>query len=289
MKNFIKSNYNISIDKIYKNNNHYFFYSNSEKIYILKVSDNKKRLDALIELSNELYKYNYEISTFIKNNKNEYYTKYDNKYIVLLKYNDILNDKLEFKDLKIHKLDKYLDDYKIVDHFKNEIDELEQEIIEYNKEFPLIQRSINYFIGMSENAIQLLNDVNINNNYLCHDIKIKNCNKIEFNNPFNLIRTNYLYDYANYFKHCFYYAIIDYDELYYFIKRRDKEELIIFFGLMLYQKEYFEDVKDIFKEKIDEEVINIYINKIDQYKELLKYIKNSVNIREINEIEWLDR
>ena len=85
-----------------------------------------------------------------------------------------------------------------------------------------------------------------------------------------------MYDYANYFKYKFYYETINYDELYYLIKNSNINDLILFFGLMLYQEEYFNLVKQILLDKQNEEDLNIYINHISDYKELLLYIKDSI-------------
>ena len=211
--------------------------------------------------------------------------------IILLKYNDIIKDRIEFNDIFYYHIENnLLLNYDILNHFKNQIDVLEKEIQEYNKEHSLIQKSIDYFIGISENAIQLLSDININYDSICHNIGLTNYNKVEYNNPFNYIKANIMYDYANYFKYKFYYETINYDELYYLIKNSNINDLILFFGLMLYQEEYFNLVKQILLDKQNEVDLNIYINHISDYKELLLYIKDSIrNVDKIREIEWLDK
>ena len=291
MKKFIKTYYNINVEKIYKNKNNYFFYSGNDLIYIIKTDKNKEELDNLVSISNSIYHKNNNTSTFLLNKEGNYYTKYDGSYLVLLKYNDIIKDRIEFNDIFYYHIENnLLLNYDILNHFKNQIDVLEKEIQEYNKEHSLIQKSIDYFIGISENAIQLLSDININYDSICHNIGLTNYNKVEYNNPFNYIKANIMYDYANYFKYKFYYETINYDELYYLIKNSNINDLILFFGLMLYQEEYFNLVKQILLDKQNEEDLNIYINHISDYKELLLYIKDSIrNVDKIREIEWLDK
>jgi hypothetical protein len=291
MKNFIKSNYNINVDKIYDKNSNYFFYSGNELVFIIKTNKSEKELDDLVNVSNTLFLKYKKASTFLLNKEGKYYTKYERYYIVLLKYNDIIRDKIEYCDIVNYNInDDLLISYNIINTFKEEIDILERKMQEYNKEYPLVQKSINYYIGMSENAIQLLNNIEITSNSICHNLKLSNYNKVEYNNPFNFIKTNIMYDYANYFKYKFYYETINYDELYYFIRNCDKKSLMIFWGLMLYQKEYFDVVKDILLDKTKEDELNIYINNVNKYKELLIFIKdNCRNINEIKEIEWLDK
>ncbi len=291
MKKFIKTYYNINVEKIYKNKNNYFFYSGNDLIYIIKTDKNKEELDNLVNISNSIYHKNNNTSTFLLNKEGNYYTKYDGSYLVLLKYNDIIKDRIEFNDIFYYPIENnLLLNYDILNHFKNQIDVLEKEIQEYNKEHSLIQKSIDYFIGISENAIQLLSDINISYDSICHNIGLTNYNKVEYNNPFNYIKANIMYDYANYFKYKFYYETINYDELYYLIKNSNINDLILFFGLMLYQEEYFNLVKQILLDKQNEEDLNIYINHISDYKELLLYIKDSIrNVDKIREIEWLDK
>ena len=292
MKNFIKANYNMYPNKIYKKNNIYFFFSENEKIIIIKTNKDNKYLDNLVKISNQIYNNGILVSTFILNNNNEYYTKKDNDYIVLLKYNDVNVDDLNIKDIIKYNINDELNLEKLdlVKEMEKKIDTLESEMTEYNKEYPIIQESLNYFIGLSENAIQMLKNININNNSLAHNIEVDKFNIYELNNPFNLIVSNKMYDVALYFKYKFYNDYIDYDELYNILINNKKEDLICFYALMLYQKEYFDDVKQVLLNKKDEKTLLNYINNINKYKELLKYIKNSLhNINEILELEWIDK
>ena len=189
MKNFIKSNYNMYPKTIYKKNNIYFFFSENEKIIIVKTNKDSKYLDNLVKISNQIYNNGVLVSTFILNINNEYYTKKENDYIALLKYNDINVDELNIKDvIKYNIKDELnLEKLDLIKEMEKKIDTLESEMTEYNKEYPIIQESLNYFIGLSKNAIQMLKNININNNSLAHNISIDKFNVYELNNPFNLI------------------------------------------------------------------------------------------------------
>lgn len=292
MKNFIKSNYNIYPKKIYKKGNSYFFFSNNEKIFILKTFKDEKYLKKIIDLSNDIYKNNIYISTFLLNVEGKFYTKKDDYYIILLKYNDISCDEIILNDIKTNEIinDIQIDKYNLINNFEKEIDSLEKEMTEYNKEFLIIQKSIDYFIGLSENGIQLLKMIKLKEENLCHNLNIEKYNKYEFNNPFNLIKTNKMYDYACYFKYKFYDKSIDYEELYKITINSNKEDLICFYACLLYQKEYFDCVKEILLDKKEEKELEKYINEVNNYKELLKYIKNILkHISEIQQIEWIDK
>lgn len=291
MKNFIKTNYNIYPKKIYKKDNIYFFFSSNEKIVIVKTDKDKNYLSNLANISNELYRNGIMVHTFLLNINGEYYTKNENEYIVLLKINNNSNV-VTLKDINKYDINNSfnLEKIDIVNEMEKKIDTLEKEMTDYNKEYPIIQESINYFIGLSENAIQMIKTINIYNNSIIHIISLDKYNSYEFNNPFNLKLGNKMYDYALYFKNKFYNEYINYDELFKVIKSNSKEDLICFYCFMLYQKEYFDCVKEILLNRIEEKSIYKYINKIKEYKELLKYIKDNLqNINEIMELEWIDK
>ena len=292
MKNFIKSKYNLNPLKIYKKNNYYFFFSNNDKIYIIKSQKSKDYLDKLVKIKNDLYNNGILISTFIINNNGEYYTKKGNEYIVLLKYNDI-----SANDITLNDLNKYfainhrdLESNNLAKEWENTIDTIENEMSEYNKEYSLVQESLNYFVGISENAIQMIKEVNFSTNNISHKININNFNRFELNNPFNLINSNKMYDISNYIKYNFYNYTIDYNELHEIINKSSKDDIVVLFCLLLYQEEYFEIVKKILLGKTDEKELNKYINRVNDYKSLLRYIKNSLhNVSIFNGLEWIDK
>ena len=293
MKNFIKKNYNLNPKKIYKKNNQYFFFSNSEKIYIIKTKKDKNELNKLFQLSNELYKYNVPVMTFILNNNGEYLCKKDSDSIILLKNNTINdNENITLDDIFKYNINTdIIKEYNIVSEWEKNIDDLENEMTEYNKEFPTIQNSLDYFIGLSENAIQLIKNIKIINNSLGHNLYLNEYNKENYNNPLNIIKTNRMYDISKYLKYKFYFDVINYDELYYVIKNNinDIDNLIFFFSAMLYQDDYFECVKNILNGISEEKELLIYIKNINKYEELLKYIKDNLhNIKYIEDITWLD-
>ncbi len=291
MKNFIKANYNIYPSKIFKNGNKYFFFSGNEKIFIIKLNKSNN-INEKINISNRLYGLGIPVSTFLLNNKKEYVCKKDDYYIMLLKYNDITDNQIYLED--IYKYDKAFNDinkFNIIQYWEETIDSIEMELTEYNKEYPLLQQSIDYFIGLSENAIELLNHINYSNNSLGHLINIDEYNRENYSNPLNIIKTNKMYDISQYYKYHFYNNSINYDELYVILNNiKDTSDLIFFYASMLFQENYFNCVKEIILNKKKEEDLYRYINNIKNYKELLKYIKSILhNISHINDIEWLDK
>ena len=192
MKNFIFLNYNIEVDKIY--NNKYFFI-NDEKIYIIETDKKEKDIDYLGILSNELFLHGIKVNTFIINNEKKYFTKKDNINIVLLRVNEYEND-LDINDIiRFQNINTNLESTNIINKWTTIVDDLENELVDYNDEYPLIQNSIDYFIGMAENAISLLNNHKdkIVNDSIGHINNYKEFNKCILNNPFNFIKINKMF------------------------------------------------------------------------------------------------
>lgn len=288
MINFLNREYNIKIDKIYKKDNELYFFYDNNKYYIKEYIN-----DEIIKVSNIVSNY-YKINTFILNNNKEYKTKYNNKYICLIKVNDIEENTLKLNDIKdFNKITtKNLNNIKIPlynprNNFKIEIDNIEELILELNKEYSLIQESINYFIGLAETSVTLLNNEKI----IMDRIGINN--KVNYKNyldPYNYIKTDNMYNISNYIKYKFYYEEIDYAELNSILLNNNEHENILLFSYLMYPNNYFKDIKYIINNDIKdyENILNMYINKINSYENLLKYCKKVLkNIKKIQLISWI--
>lgn len=283
-------NYGIRIDKIFEKDGRKYFFKDNTKYYIYEDIKDDKYVDNLFNITNNMYYNNIDVNTFILNKENKFITKKGNNKICILKVNDLE------KDLTLQYLKKFefynnnLNDYDIVEEWKNTIDNLEKEMIEYNKEFQIIQNSINYFIGMGENAISLLNtyknEITINNNSIGHKIE-KNC--ININNPFNFIKTNRMYNLANYIKFNFYNGTINYDIIDSIINNINNEyESVFLFSNLIYPSFYFNIVKEVLRKNRNEEYLNIFIKNRKRYNDLLVYIQNRFkNVKEIALISWI--
>ena len=293
MKNFIYFNYGFYPKIIYKRNNEEFFFINDEKIYIKRFRDDIKKLEEIYNISNRLYNQKILVNTLIHNKQKQYYTKRDNENIILLRVNEIEIDKIELKDIEKYNVEiNSLEEFDLIEYYKNKIDELELRMIEFNKEYKIIQESINYFIGMGENAIQLLSNYydKGKNNHLSHNIKLKDYSIKELNNPLNIIKTNKYYNISNYIKYKFYNYELDYDELYSILKECNEYEGIIFFTSIMFPKEYFEIVEEIINETTEEKEINNIIKRIDEYSYLINFCRKClIYIEDIKLINWLDK
>ena len=287
MKNFILLNYNIEVDKIYSDK---YFFVNDEKIYIIRTNKKDKEIDYLASLSNELFLNGIKVNTFIINNEKKYFTKKDNINIVLLRVNEYENDFNINDIIRFQNINSDLENVNIIDKWSKTIDDLENELVDYNEEYQLIQNSIDYFIGMGENAISLLNNHKdkIVNDSIGHLINYKVFNKCILNNPFNFIKINKMYDIANYIKYKLLTNRIDYDEIDIIINNNSDIENIYLFSCMMFPNIYFDLVNNIIKENETEETLNKIINIIKDHRILLINMQNSMkNVKDVKLITWL--
>ena len=284
IKNEIQDNYNLKIDKIYKNENESYFFVNDKKIYIKSVGEsNEKEIDELIKLTNDLYSKNKPTETFLINRQGKHTIKHKNRKMALLmankaentvlNYNDIIAGTIEIKDHTIKNYDIYNEWKKIIDNF-------EENIVKYNKEFQLIMKYANYYIGLAENAIQLLGETKATketDKYLGRLIKENKYNYKNYVDPFAYIKTLKLYDVANYFKYKLYIDEIDYEELESAKKNlEDEDDKKIFLSIVVFPTEAFERMNKILEEKMDEKAIVENVKRIKKTEQFILYIQNRV-------------
>lgn len=277
MKNIIKELYNINVDRIY---NHYFFYKD-EKILIIEFDKDDKKIGELVKITNYLYQNKIKVNTFLKNKNESFYFLKNEKYYSLLKIND-REIKINEKDLIKIIVKEGIDEYNIISEIEENIQKIEEKHNDY--EIKYMKECLNYYLGLSENSLILLNEYKENNNFLNHKTRMIKYNKEEFYNPKNFIKTNYTYDLSNYIKYNFFTNEIDYDNIYnMLVKIDDENDQIFLYSMLLYPNYFFESI-----EEMNENYIKFYIKKIDKYEEMLSFVKNIYKKNQyIQKINWL--
>lgn len=295
MKETIKFYYDTYIKELYEINNGYYFYLNNYKYYFIEFNRDIREIDILFKLSNELYNKNILVDTFILNKDNKVLTNIQNKNYVLLRVNSIENDKYNLKDIiKFNNL--YTSNTKIEPWstlWINKIDTFEEKISELNNDYPIIQSSFDYYIGLAENAISYVNDTFIEENNFKINLnhkRIKGAYQGYVNNPLTFTFDYRVRDIAEYIKYNYFNNTINYDEIEEVILNSDlnKGELRLLVGRLLYPSYYLDTIKDIFIYEKNEEELNKYINKINDYELFLQDIYITIKRKyEIPPIEWL--
>ena len=288
MKNFIFLHYNIYIDKIYLNKRNKYFYYNNKKIYIIEYSGEVNYLKELFYLCVTISKKGFCIDQFIFNNDGLFYTKKDSFYVILLEDNskpELSIDTFNYF-FNIHSNLKQIN---IVEEWEKEVDAIEKEIIEYNDEFKNVKKSVDYFIGLAENAIQLMMKIKvISYDSIGHIIDYNLFNERVISNPFLFIKTNKMYDISNYIKFRFYTNTLNLEELEEVIKKNSVDDNIYLYSSLMYPNLYFDLIKKIILLEEPEEKISIFISNIERYDRLLLYLQKKMNnVNEIKQINWL--
>ena len=290
MKNSINLNYGINVDKMYLKNDYNFFFYNNTKVYIYEVDENNN-INEIINLSNKMFKKNIKVNTFILNKNNDYFSHFNSKTYILLKENSL--EDISLKSIKtISKNDNKLSNFDIIKEWEKEVNVIEKELLETNDEFLSLKKDIDYYIGIAENAIQMLIKYHkkIINNSIGHRLDYKLFHDNNINNPLLFIRVNEMYDIANYIKYLFFNNKIDYDIIKSIINENNFENNIYLFVNLLYPSVYFDLVKKVLLNKEKEEMIIKYGKFRKKYLSFIKeiqYFMKRKGVKDVELINWL--
>lgn len=298
MKPYINKFYNLYPLNVYKKNNEYYFFIKNSKFYMKEYTRKEEEIDLLLKISNKLYQNGIKVNTFITNKEGNILTNINKKKYVLLKVNTIECEELCLEDIVIFseliKIENKNNELNIAISWKKRIDILEKQVIEYNKEYPIILQSFNYYIGLAENAIsylEFLKDKIINEKLVLSHEKIYADTTIkEIYDPLLFIFDYKSRDISNYIKNKFqkHENVIDELEELVYKKRIDENECIIIIARMLYPDYYFDVIEKMISLKEEDIKIMDIIKKIKDYEKLLEDIFNVLNkYYNIPKINWL--
>jgi hypothetical protein len=294
MNNVINYFYEINIMDIYKCNDEYMFEYNGNSYKFIRYDRNIVDLKGIIEVCEELKKRNVITNELVLNRFNNYVTNFNGELYILVRqkvreYNININDIIYIQNNTLNiSINKNLIRTNCIKLWENKIDFYEKKSTELSNKYELVYRSIDYYIGLGENAIAYLRNsgVIINNVVLSHR-RLK-----DFYNPLNYIVDSRARDIADYIKMQFFYNNIS-EELVISILKSinfNREEYILLIARMLYPTFYFDLIDKMMILDCDEEIIRKVISKNDQYikliKDLLVFINYNLRMN-IPVIEWI--
>ncbi len=299
MKETINYYYNVYPEKVYEISNGCYFYFNTFKYYFVTYERDKSEIDFLVNVTNNLYKRNVLVDTFILGKNKSYYAEVGDKTYVLLRVNSIendiydLNDIVYFNKLLISNSKIGLNsDWSML--WKKKVDKFESEISEFNGDFPLVEESFDYYVGLTENAIGYFENASLCegnvNVCLCHKRMPKKVYSGFVNNPLTFAFDYEVRDVSEYIKVKFFEDYLDFDEVESVLQRFDRKSLMFLFSRLLYPSYYFDFTKRIVEGEEGEEKLLKYINKSSEYEDLLLEIYNNINKKyNIPAVEWLKK
>lgn len=292
MKNTINYYYNLNINTIHQKEKNYYFKADNKNYLLLKCTN--------IEEPDDIYRLNIYLSQILPvhrivlNANNEAITKInDSNYLLLelfsnnnkINLNNIIelsNIRIPFSVDKLKRNDWYNLWIKKVDYFEYQLSQI-------GKKYPLIRESFNYYIGLAENAIILVNNIDFNNIPL--GLSHRRITNMSFNlyNPLNIVIDARIRDVCEYFKFCFFNNIDISMELELFLSYNsfNIDEAKLFLARMFFPTYYFDLYEKIIDNEIDESEIKKVIIKADNYEKILKQVYYHFKNNQIN-IEWLE-
>ena len=284
MKNILEFFYQIVLnDEI--NQQGYFFYNNN--LFELKeYNRSQEEIKGLVILNNYMLINNIKINRIILNINNEPLSFYNNKYYVLLKidyrnvYNNCYNS---YRSPNIKELDSLKrNNWSLLWSVK--VDYIEYQVSHLIHKYPILYKTVNYYIGLSENAIMAFNMLNVHEElYISH----RRLNDVF--DPTELVIDYKVRDISEYIKNTFFYKEDSYDEIINYIRtlRLEKMDYMLLYIRLLFPSYYFDMYYEILNGRREEDILLI-TSKASLYEKMLKDVynifKTYVNI--IN-ISWL--
>jgi len=294
--------YNIKID--IKNNNYYFLY-NDKAYFFMECTRTIEELNDLIELNEELIRKNINTSRFILNKENNYLTKIRDKTYILLEMSTSLEEEYNIIDI-INLSNKLIVQSKNSILYRNiwnelwskKIDYIEYQVKEMGREKDIILNSINYYIGLTENAIYYVNETNKNYKITINEKITLQHKRINFPNlyydyfnPLNYIIDIEVRDVATYFQSLFFNKSNELEiELnsYFNLKRLSTYGYQLLYARLLYPSYYFDVYEQIMNNQEREEKLIPIIEQSSNYELFLKDIYYRINnITPIMKIDWI--
>ncbi|MEG1596795.1 MAG: hypothetical protein RR359_00805 [Bacilli bacterium] len=296
MREVLNYYYNLDNQNIIKKDNNYYFLN-----YI--VLEYTRNLDEVNDIFN-INKYNDKLKIIVNKQKQILFL-YNNKYYMLIKYINILDnyniDLLDILEMQRKSIGekanfKY---FKWIQLWSKKIDYYEYQIEHLNIKYYKLMNVLPYYIGLAENAISYLTDSLIDlaptildNLTISHKRVSSKYKQNDLYNPLNIIIDHKARDIAEYIKSSFYNKTLNIEELdkmFLEIRLSDLGYHILF-ARLLFPSNFFDIYDRIINSQMDIKNINIILENSIEYEELLVdlfyIIKKYTNLKNI---DWLTK
>ena len=299
MNNYINFYYELYPDDIVKKGNHYYFVLNNEKYYFVTYDRDVNEADTLYKLNKEMISRNSLVHEIILNKKGEVITLIDEVYYVLLRVyvnesavitiDDVVfmlnsNDGV-FSNSVISRTDW-------IKLWSLKIDYFEYQIGHLIKKYPYIYNTVDYYIGLGENAITYMKELNDNINSSSLSITHRrigvNSTMFDLYNPLNLIIDYKVRDVSEYLKNAFFNNVNVYSILDKLFKMCmfDRITLNLLFCRLLFPSYYFDLYENILENDLNENLVINIIKKSASYEYFLSFLIRNWSLYKI---EWLSK
>jgi hypothetical protein len=295
--NYYYDLYPVTINEIEES---FMFYINSEKYYFIPYDRNMEEVDELVKLNKKMIEKGSLVSEIISNKFNDVVNNYNGKLYVLIRVyvNDSKNVSVEDVIYMINEFEVD-DSYKIISRtnwsklWEDKVDYFEYQMGHLIKKYPILYNTIDYYLGISENAIFYLKNVvskydgNVSLGVSHRRIGI-NYTLFDLYNPLNLIIDYKVRDIAEYIKDAFFNGS-DVNNIlnviysnYYF----DKLNLSLLLSRFLFPSYFYDLFEDIVYKGENESNIYEIIKKSSIFEDFIDIFIKSCNLQSIS---WITR
>ena len=302
MKQTLEYYYSLEPEKLSLVGDVYKFFCNGDEYYFVYFSRNEKELLDIVECSKELKSKNINSHDIILNNNNQIITKVEDVNYILLR---VKNSNEEYsivemieqnKKTKLSSLksDLYRNDWASL--WSAKIDFIEQQLNEINID-KIILKTIDYYIGVAENAIEYLNKVkelyrisDQDNIVLSHKRIYYPNYGINYCNPLGYIFDLEVRDIAEYCKSMFFEDEDPLLELQTYLKcvKLTSYSYNMLFARLLYPSYYFDIYEKVINKKESSEKIIKIVSRGEDYEFFIKNAYKEISLyAHLQPIKWL--
>ena len=291
LKNILQYYYAMIINSSKLDNSGYFSYNN-HLFCLYEYKRNINEIDALEFLNSLMLSSKISINKIINNIFNQALTIHDGKNYCLILVNYEYSDNANLKFIRAFN-DKKLDILKRNNWgalWSSKIDYIEYQLKHIKNSYPLINSSVNYYIGMAENAISYFNMLDLSNVPLYIEHRRITTNNIY--NPLELVIDYKVRDIAEYIKNNYINGKMTIYDIKNYINglNINNMDYILLYVRLLYPSFYFDLYEGIVNNNTKEDELNKILDLSSSYEELLYevylIIRRKVNILGI---DWINR
>ena len=291
MKNLIAYYYNIYITQYKKSKDKFQFEYNGKKHSFVLFEGDPETLYKNYLIIKKSNKYCHKI---LMNKDGSMITMYNSKPFVLMREDFFIDKCVDINEIISY--DSFVgQNYSLTWKrlWEQKIDYYEYQMSQVSFKYPKIKESFNYYLGLTETAISILNyvDKSAIDYFISHKRVFSNETLDEFFNPLEIVIDSRARDLAEFIKTNYIYQNLNINDIYFYIDsfNFNSNESLLFFARIMYPSYYFDQYDEIIQGKISEEKAELLTKKNADYEVFLKKIyaflrkKNS-----LPNIEWLN-
>lgn len=279
IKNIIEYFYKISVLELHYKANMYFFRYGTDWYLFIPA----QRTEAELLEIHQLIKNNQLYDQIIQNIDNHYLTQTKRGYYILVRKSaNATNFNLESSIIQSRLSLIFVNNYQNINRtnwvemWSKKIDYIEYQLLHIESKYPIISKSINYYIGMTEASISYLN-----NNFSWTDelnirgvISHKRVVSNNFNNAMNIVVDHFARDVSEYLKYIFINNEYNYSDIDAFLRRCDltEDDVKLIYARLMYPSYYFDLYDKIVNGNEEEKKILTLISRSVEYEIFVKNI-----------------